>query len=405
MRARKFGWALVFSMLPLSLAQALEPVSLYGQVKFSLAQQTENLTQVDDKSCAGSRKSLGFDDGLDCKVSGVVLTSELSYIGARGGVELGGDLEAFYAAEAQFSFANQAYYGLRNKAYSGQSLVARNVYIGLRDLWGALTFGRNDSVLKTSQGQVDLFNLQPGGIDDVFAGELRRDQMVNYFSPKWAMFQFGVSLVGGQDPLQEKATKYATVDQPESPKMGYAAMLGFGDPVLKDQSYHVALAFSKDLAEIEPRTTLNATSSQGLSGALDRDVVRFSAQAKFGGLRLGLMYQYQTYAEKHLQNRTVTLKGHEIKESAFVLDNDQHNWLLSTGYQIADTELKLQWVHSDLQSDIYSVGADYFLDSKFKVYFYYSARNDELTFHDAGKVKSFYVAEYSYIALGFEFKF
>jgi hypothetical protein len=405
MQLRKLGLAFASFLLPLSFSQALEAVSIYGQIKYAITEQAENFVQVDGTSCAESRNSMGFSDDIPCKVSGAVVASELSYFGVKGGLELGGGLEAFYAGEVQFAFADQAYYGLRNSAYSGQSLSARNVYVGLRDLWGELFIGRNDSVLKMAQGQVDLFNLQPGGIDDIFAGEIRRDQILNYFSPQWSMFQFGFSLVSSQDPTQAKPVTYSASGTPDLPMMGYAAMIRFGDPALKDHSYHVALALSKDLAEIEQRMTLTAESSQGQSGVLNRDVLRFSAQAKFWSLRLGMMYQYQTYADKHLENKQVWVKGRPTAVSASVLNNDQHNFLLSTGYQIADTEIKLQWVHSDLESNIYSVGGDYFLESKFKVYFYYTTRYDALMLNETGSNTAYYEVDYNSISLGFEYKF
>ena len=79
--------------------------------------------------------------------------SNASRIGLKGTEKLNDDLEVVYKAEFEVDIDGD-----------GDVFKARNQYIGLKGGFGEVLLGKNDTMLKQSQGKVDLFSDLNGDI-------------------------------------------------------------------------------------------------------------------------------------------------------------------------------------------------------------------------------------------------
>ncbi|WP_233836848.1 porin [Paraburkholderia sp. ZP32-5] len=124
-----------------SAARAQSSVSLYGLVD----------------AFAGAVHPSGAP-GTAWTVSGGGMST--SYWGLKGSEDLGGNLKAVFALEDFFRINNGRY-----GSFDGQSLFARNAYVGLQSTLGTLTLGRNTVPLFVStilfNPFVDSFNFSP----------------------------------------------------------------------------------------------------------------------------------------------------------------------------------------------------------------------------------------------------
>jgi predicted porin len=86
--------------------------------------------------------------------------SNASRIGLKGGYDLGNGLEVVYKAEFQVDMDGDA----------DDNISARNQYVGLKGGFGEVLLGKNDTVLKQSQGKIDLFSDLNGDIKKTMEG-------------------------------------------------------------------------------------------------------------------------------------------------------------------------------------------------------------------------------------------
>lgn len=106
--------------------------------------------------------------------AGTVLENNSSRIGVKGSEAIGEGLEVFYKLE----------FGVDNFDNSGKTFKPRNTYIGVKTDFGAVSFGRNDSVFKTAEGTVDAFNGLNSDINQLLPGQDRFGDSVTFNSPK-----------------------------------------------------------------------------------------------------------------------------------------------------------------------------------------------------------------------------
>jgi predicted porin len=259
--------------------------------------------------------------------------SNASRIGFKGTHELSNDLTVVYKAEFQVD--------LDGDSAKGDSITDRNQYIGLKGNFGQVLLGNNDTVLKQSQGKVDLFSDLNGDIKSLWKGENRMSDSITYKSKRFNNFQVGVTYVVEDSVDGEDATSFAVT---------------YGDAELKKSQWYAALAFDSEMKGY--------------------DVTRATVQGKLAGFTLGAMLQAQ-----------------ESVSSGAEMDG----FLASAKYSINSWSLKAQvqtanFDGGDDKSGV-TVGADYKLAKNTKLYGFYT------TFDmDSG-------ADEDYLAAGIEYKF
>lgn len=125
--------------------------------------------------------SIGMSDTGDGSFSEV--KSHASRLGFKGDYQLNDDLQVLYKLEWETD--------VDGDTGSKTSFEPRNQYVGLKGSFGEVLLGKNDTILKQSQGGVDVFNDDDGDIKKLFKGENRLNSTLTYKSPKFNGFQVG----------------------------------------------------------------------------------------------------------------------------------------------------------------------------------------------------------------------
>ncbi|MGL5048717.1 MAG: porin [Shewanella sp.] len=288
----------------LASAYAAEPLTVYG--KLNVTAQSN-----DEKGEATT-----------------AIQSNASRFGVKGEYELSSSLEAFYTVE----------YEVDTGADSKDNFTARNQFVGLKGAFGSFSVGRNDTLLKISQGNIDLFNDLSGDIKSLFKGENRAAQTATYLTPSFGDFVFGVTYVAEEsDGLKQFETD------------GFSLAAMYGDAKLKKTPVYASIAYDSDVFGYE--------------------IVRASVQGKIAGLTLGGMYQQQ---EQTYKTGKVVIGDVEVTVPVKVNAESANGYLLSAAYDIDAVTLKAQFQDMEDKGDSWSVGADYALAKPTKVFAFYS---------------------------------
>ncbi|MCT7947001.1 porin [Shewanella septentrionalis] len=296
----------------LASAYAAEPLTVYG--KLNVTAQSN-----DEKGDATT-----------------TIQSNASRFGVKGNFELSSSLEAFYTVE----------YEVDTGAATSDNFKARNQFVGLKGAFGSFSVGRNDTLLKISQGNVDQFNDLSGDLKSLFKGDNRLGQTATYLSPSISGFVFG-------------ATYAAEGDADQQGQDGFSLAAMYGDAKLKKSPIYAAIAYDSDVKGYE--------------------ILRASVQGKIANLTLGGMYQQQE----------------ETYKNALPVTTDSINgYLFSAAYDIDAVTLKAQYQDMEDKGDSWSVGADYALAKPTKVFAFYTNRSLEASTDDD-----------KYIGVGLEHKF
>jgi len=276
----------------LASAQAAEPLTVYGKLNV-----TAQSNDVDGDATT-------------------TIQSNASRFGAKGTFELSHSLEAFYTIEYEVDTGDD----------TKENFKARNQFVGLKGSFGAVSVGRNDTMLKKSQGKIDQFNDLSGDLKKLFKGENRLAQTATYITPSLSGFKLGV-------------TYAAEGDSDQQGQDGFSVAAMYGDAKLKKSPVYAAIAYDSDVKGYE--------------------IVRASVQGKIAGLKIGGMYQQQ---EKTFDN------GQSVSN-----DSDT-GYLLSAAYKIEAVVLKAQYQDMENKGDSWSVGGDYKLGKPTKLFAFYSNR-------------------------------
>tara|TARA_R110002153_G_scaffold3739_2_gene17872 strand:- start:10711 stop:11619 length:909 start_codon:yes stop_codon:yes gene_type:complete len=269
----------------LSAASAADPITLYGKVNVSAQSSDEGDGHISE------------------------LKSNNSRLGVRGNLELDNELEVLYVAEWQVDYTDES---------GSENFKARNQYVGLKGDFGTVLLGRNDTVLKQSQGKIDQFNDYEADLKGLWQGENRMGDSVTYFSPEFKGFTLGVSYVAQDELEANDAQSFSIV---------------YGDKNLKKNQWYAAVAADFDMNGY--------------------DTQRVSVQTKFGNLKLGAILHSQESVATGLS-----------KEGAMV----------SVAYSMGKFELKGQFQAAG-NNDSASVGVDYKLGKSTKAFAWVSTRS------------------------------
>jgi predicted porin len=236
--------------------------------------------------------------------------SNASRIGFKGTHTLNDDLEVIYQAEFEVDIDGD----------SDDVFKGRNQFIGLKGAFGEVLLGKNDSMLKQSQGKADLFSDLNADIKVLWKGENRLSDSITYKSPKFNGFQFGASYVAEEDVDGEDAFSVAAF---------------YGDKSLKKSTVFVSVAMDSEVGGY--------------------DTLRATVQGKVAGVTVGLMLQNQENIDTGAEMDGVMVSA-KYKLGAATLKGQ---------YQIADHK------NADKNSGM-TVGVDYKLAASTKLYAFYT---------------------------------
>jgi len=284
------------TLATLGSANAVEPVTVYGKLNV-----TAQSNDVQSKSETN-------------------IQSNASRLGVKGVFKLSSALEAFYTIE----------YEVDTDSDDKNNFKARNQFVGLRGNFGAVSVGRNITMLKRSQGKIDLFNDLSGDVKNLFKGENRLAQTLTYLSPSLSGVKLGVTYAASGDG-----------DQFEQDGYSLAAM--YGDAKLKKSPIYAAIAYDSDVKGYE--------------------VVRVTVQGKIANLVLGGMYQQQEQVYALVANTVSPFNG----------DSDT-GYLFNAAYTINAVVLKAQYQDMENKGDSWSIGGDYKLAKPTKLFAFYTSR-------------------------------
>lgn len=282
----KFSQKLFITLIVscLSAASAADPITVYGKV---------NITAQSSDEGEGS-----FTE----------LKSNNSRFGVTGNLELDDGLEVLYVLEWQVDLANLS---------GSDNIKSRNQYVGLKGGFGTVLLGRNDTVLKRSQGNIDQFNDYEADLKGLWKGENRMGESVTYYSPSYSGFSFGMSYIAEGDVDADDAQSVSIV---------------YGDKNLKKSQWFASVAADFDINGY--------------------DTQRVSIQTKFENLKIGAIL--------HSQESVAT-------------GESQDGAMVSAAYSLGKVVLKSQFQTLE-DNDSLSVGVDYKLGKSTKVFAWFTNR-------------------------------
>lgn len=279
------------------------------------------------------KANLSVQSSDEGKGSFTEVKSNASRIGLKGGHELSNGLKVIYKAEFQVD--------LDGDSDKGDSITDRNQYVGLSGGFGEVLLGKNDTMLKQSQGKVDLFSDLNGDIKNLWKGENRMADTISYKSPKLNNFRLGVTYIAED-----------SVDAED----GISAAIFYGDKKLKKSKVFASIAVDSEVKGY--------------------DVKRATVQGKVGGVVLGAIY--------HTQEK---VKG----------GGKVDGFMVSAKYKMDKVTFKGQYQTADHKGGDdksgFTVGADYSLAKSTKLYTFYTS-------FDMDSEK-----DEDYLAAGIEYKF
>jgi len=248
------------------------------------------------------------------------IKSNASRIGFKGTHALNEGLEVVYKAEFEVDIDGD-----------GDTFKARNQYIGLKGGFGEVLLGKNDSMLKQSQGKTDLFSDYNADIKHLWVGENRLNDTITYKSPKFNGFQLGAT--------------YMAEDEVDG-KDAFSVAAFYGDKKLKKSKIYAALAYDSEVKGQSKDKSVTKT---------EYDTMRATVQGKLVGVTLGLMVQNQEniHTGAEMDGMMVSAK---YKVGAATLKGQ---------YQIADHK------GGDKNTGI-TAGVDYKLAKSTKLYAFYT---------------------------------
>lgn len=319
---KTFISASVASVLALASFGALaEGPSFYGRLELAT-------TYTD----TGATLQTGTN-GVDLGESGTYLENNFSLLGVKGTEKIADGYDVVYQMEFQ----------VENTSSKGDVFKARNTYLGLKTNAGTVLFGRNDTVFKQAEGNVDLFGNTNADIDRLISAQTRSADGVWYYSPKIANL---VTL--NATYLFDDNDTTATTNESL-----YALSATLGDSKFKEQNYYLAVAYNKGIDTV--------------------DAYRGVAQVKLGQFKLGGLFQNSESVtdssvdgNTYFVNVVYTLNGVNLKAEYGFDETGFGNYYknVTTGTNLLKGE--------DISVQNFNVGADYRFSKSTMVYGQYA---------------------------------
>lgn len=270
-----------------------------------------------------------------------------SRLGFKGFEKINDSLKAVYKLEYQVVPDGEG---------GDREFKARNSYVGLQGSFGTLVAGNHDTPLKQSQGKVDVFNdYSLGDIALSIPGERRENDIVMYKTPAMGALSGTLAIMPGED------SGAAGDDEDDSFADQISANL-----IYKQDAIYAALGIDDNV--------------NGL------DIIRLTGAYTMGDVTIGAMYQEAEDADLTQGNGlSDNVKGaisSALIDAETLTDfvaEDQQSFLLSVKWKINSVVLKAQYIDStyensstEIDNTQMTVGADYILSKRTKLYVHYS---------------------------------
>jgi len=245
--------------------------------------------------------------------------SNASRIGFKGTHKLDDALTVVYKAEFQVD--------LDGDSDKGDSITDRNQYVGLKGAFGEVLLGKNDTMLKQSQGKVDLFSDLNADIKSLWKGENRMADTISYKTAKFNGFQLGVTYVAEDSVDGEDATSIAVF---------------YGDKALKKSKIFASVAMDSDMKGYDTqRATVQGKVSGITLGAILHAQESVSSGAEMDGFMVSAKYSFDK----------VTVKG-QYQAANHDGGDDKSGVTLGADYKLAkSTKLYAFYTSFDMDSD------------------------------------------------------
>jgi len=281
------------------------------------------------------------------------LKSNASRVGVKGKYYLDNGLTAIYKLEWQVNVNDD----------SKDTLTARNQWVGIKGGFGEITVGRSDTTLKVSQGKFDLFNDYEGDLKHLFIGENRVADSVTYKSPTYNNLQLLTSYIISDDH---------EADDP------YSVGVFFGDLNLKKTDFFLSVAHDENMP-VKFKRSMGDTTEKTTEPLANS---RVTGMYRFGDLRLGVMY---------------------VDTEVITTGKSESGYAANLSYKIGKVLAKVEY-QEFAGGDAISLGADYKLGKRTKVYAWYTDRSSNDVIGDDGYL--YHLSEAGqYFAIGMEQKF
>lgn len=263
-------------------------------------------------------------------------------IGIKGSDTITDDVSLLYKMSFQ----------VNNASTEGSStpIEAYNTYLGLdSNRFGSVLVGRNNTVFKSSEGDVDLFNGSNADINNLVAAQTRSADGIWYYSPKLA------------DLITLNATYLMAANQPNDESVDinsqYALLATLGDKHLDSESYYFSMSYNNGIASV--------------------NAYRGVSQVKLGQFKIGGLYQYtksliitenNMRGDSYFLNLMYSFDNINLK-AEYGYDNSGLGYYFknATGGSTADRS-----TFSNINMSQIAVGADYILSSSTTLYTHYT---------------------------------
>lgn len=354
---------------------ALAAVEVYG--KINVTSQTNSADQDDGLVVTPTNGDI-YDNNT--------WESNASRFGIKASTDIG---DSGLKAVAKIEY--EAFVDDGQDGTSGDELKQRNIYGGLQGDFGTVIAGKFDTPLKESQGKVDLFNdLILGDINNVLlVGEIRADNILMYSTPKMESgIAAHIAVMSGEDSGVDNTVTYQAENS------------GFADYVSASITYDSDMFYAA-LAH----DTGSAPTTAGVDSTSGAEITRLTGQLKLGDFVLGALYQTAESAENNNIDgvESIARYGATAGRPFGITNNwnthitDQDGLILNAQYTLDKHVFKVQYGMSegasatptlnglapsqfmtyadngdDLEISLMSIGYDYMLDKKAKLFAYYS---------------------------------
>ena len=276
------------------------------------------------------------------------ISSNNSNLGFKGTEDLGNGLSAIWQYETAISFDNTA-----RETASSTDLIGttggRNTFAGFSSkTMGTLTFGNQESPMKTSISKLDMFNNTIADYRTLIGTQVRMANSVLYASPNFNGFDAKVGYSARNEGGNDASTGSVSDPSYWSGSLTYA-----NGPILAAVAH-----------EVEKFVTDSATNTKQTTS-------RAGFGYNFGVAKVGVGYNTTKFAT------TTAAVSSTVKVNS---------WMVSGAYNLGKTTLKAQYVRSsDTKGNTISsegakqwtIGADYSLSKRTNLYALYTTlKND-----------------------------
>lgn len=280
------------------------------------------------------------------------ISSNNSNIGFKGTEDLGNGLSAIWQYESAISFDNQTRIDNSSTDATGTT-GARNTFAGFSSkTMGALTFGNQESPMKTSISKLDLFGNTIADYRTLVGTQVRMINSALYASPNFGGFDAKIGY-----SARNEAGNDSTSGSIKNPSYWSGNVTYANGPILAALAYEVEKGVTSSILDTKQTTT------------------RAGFGYNFGPAKVGVGYN----TTKLVTNSSGTSTNLKV-----------NTWMLNGAYTIGKATLKAQYLRSgdtsgnsaDATSTSqgakqWTIGADYALSKRTSLYALYTKLSND----------------------------